>query len=146
MDIDAYQLAAVLTLLLVAALAVGVRLIINALRIRRETSPAARRTAYPTASDYYARTLQQAAEVVGGEANLATALRAPPHALRRWLEGVESPPIQVHLAALDLITRRTGKPPKRRNARKPWDGPTPSQAPRVENSRKRRGYRIGRAS
>jgi hypothetical protein len=118
MNIDPYQLVAALALVLVAALAVGVRLIINALRLRREPSPAARRTG-PIASDYYARTLQQAAEVVGGEANLATALNVPPEALRRWLEGEESPPIQVHLAALDLVTRRTGKPPKQKNARTP---------------------------
>lgn len=119
MDIDAYQLAALLALVLVAALAVAVRPVINALRLWREASPGTRRTGHPTASDYYARTLQQAAEVVGGEANLATALQVPPHALRRWLEGEESPPIQVHLAALDLITRRTRKRPKRRNARTP---------------------------
>jgi hypothetical protein len=118
MNIDPYQLAVALALLLVAALAVGMRLMINALRLRRDPSPAARGTG-PTASDYYARTLQQAAEVVGGEANLASALNVSPKALRRWLEGEESPPIQVHLAALNLVTRRAGKPRKRRNARTP---------------------------
>jgi hypothetical protein len=112
-DIDSYKVAAILALVLVAILAVGVHLIINALRLRRDTSPAAPPTA-AIGADYYARTLQQAAELVGGEANLATALQVPPHALRRWLEREESPPSEFHLAALELITRRTGKSPKRR--------------------------------
>jgi hypothetical protein len=118
MDIDPYLLAVALALFLVAALAVAVRLFINALRPRREPPTGARRNA-PTANDYYARTLQQAAKVVGGEASLASALNVPPEALRRWLAGEEPPPIEVHLAALDLVTRRSGRPPKRRNARTP---------------------------
>lgn len=105
MDIDPYVLLAALAVLLVTTLALGTRFIINGLRLRRETSAAARRTG--PASDYYARTLRQAAEVVGGEASLAATLKVPPDALRRWLEGEESPPIQVHLAALDLVTRGT---------------------------------------
>jgi hypothetical protein len=118
MDIDPYLLAVALAVFLVAALAWAGRLLISALRPRREPPTAARRNA-PIANDYYVRTLQQAAEVVGGEANLATALDVPPEALRRWLSGEEPPPIQFHLAALDLVTRRSGRPPKRRNARTP---------------------------
>lgn len=117
MDIDPYLLAVALALFLVAALAWAVRHFMNALRPRREPPKAAPRNA-PTANDYYARTLQQAAEVVGGEENLATTLDVAPEALRRWLSGEESPPIQFHLAALDLVTR-SGRPPKRRNARTP---------------------------
>ena len=107
MDIDPYQLLAALALLLIVILAVGVRRIIKALRLRREAYRAARSTGQPTASDYYARTLRQAAEVVGGEGNLASALGVSPEILRRWLEGEEAPPIEVHLAALDLVTRGT---------------------------------------
>ena len=117
-DVDSYIVAAILALLLVVTVAAGVRLVINALRSRREASPATHSTG-AIGNEYYARTLEQAAELVGGEANLATALQVPAHTLRRWLERQESPPIEIHLAALDLITRRTGKPPKRRNARAP---------------------------
>jgi hypothetical protein len=49
--------------------------------------------------------LRQAAELLGGEENLAHALKVSPDALRPWLQGEEPPPIQVHLAALDLLTR-----------------------------------------
>lgn len=114
MEIDPYLLLAVLAVLLIAALALGVRIIMKGLRLQREASEAARRTG--PASDYYARTLRQAAEVVGGEENLADALKASPDALSRWLRGEESPPIQVHLAALDLVTRGTPKPPEEKNA------------------------------
>ncbi|HEY9532650.1 MAG TPA: hypothetical protein VIQ55_14760 [Burkholderiales bacterium] len=111
---NAYVLLAVFAVILVAILAFGVRLITNALRGRREASAVARRTG--PASDYYARTLRQAAEVVGGEENLAAALKIAPDALRPWLQGEESPPIEVHLAALDLVTRGTPKPPEQKNA------------------------------
>ena len=104
MDINPYLLLVVLALVLVATVVVAVRFFINGLRLRREVSVAARRT-NSTAKDYYARTLRQAAEVVDGEANLAVILNVPPATLRRWLEGEESPPIEVHLAALDLVTR-----------------------------------------
>ena len=105
MDIDPYVLLVALAVLLVTTLALGTHLIINARRLRHEASAAARRNG--PASDYYARTLRQAAEVVDGEANLAATLKVSPEALRPWLEGEESPPIEVHLAALDLVTRET---------------------------------------
>ena len=73
----------------------------GALRQRRELSTAAHRSV----AEYYARTLRQAAEVAGGEDALAAALNVPPDALRRWLQGEEPPPVEVHLAALDLVTR-----------------------------------------
>jgi hypothetical protein len=102
---DPYYLLIALALVLVATVAVGIRLVMNGLRARREAEAAARRTG-STAADYYVRTLQQAAEVVGGEENLAGALNVPPELLRGWLAG-ESMPIEVHLAALDLVTRGT---------------------------------------
>lgn len=94
---------AVLAAIIVAAVAVAVRLARNALRGRREFSTAAHRSVV----EYYARTLRQAAEVAGGEAGLAAALNVPPETLRRWLEGAEPPPVEVQMAALDLITRGT---------------------------------------
>lgn len=106
MDINPYVLLAGLGLILIVIVAVGVRLMFTGLRLRREVSAPARRTDL-NATEYYARTLRQAAEAVDGEANLAAALNVPPDALRAWFEGKESPPIEVHLAALDLVTRGT---------------------------------------
>ena len=94
---------AVVAALVVAAIVAALRLARNATRERREFSSAARRSV----AEYYARTLRQAAEVAGGEAGLAVALEVSPEALKRWLEGAEPPPMEVHLAALDLITRGT---------------------------------------
>ncbi len=114
MQIDPYLLLVALAGVVVAILALGLRLAVKALRLRHEASAAARRAG--PASDYYARTLRQAAEVVGGKENLAAALKVSPDQLGRWLEGEESPPVQVHLAALDLVTRGTPKPPEQKNA------------------------------
>jgi hypothetical protein len=103
-ETDPYLLLVALALVLVVIVSVGLRLIMSMLRVRRDASATARR-AGPTARDYYARTLRQAAEVVGGEEKLAQALNVSPEALRRWLAGEESPPIEVQLAALDVVTR-----------------------------------------
>jgi hypothetical protein len=109
-DIDPYQLLAALALVVVATLAVGVHLVIKVRRLRGDepASPAA-----PNASDYYKRTLRQAADAVGGEANLAVALKTSPDALRRWLSGEESPPMPIYLAALDLVTKGNRKSGRR---------------------------------
>ena len=72
-DIDSYKAAAILALLLVAIFAVGFPLIIDALRLRRDTSATAPPTGAIGAGDY-ARTLQQAAELVGGEARRKSVL------------------------------------------------------------------------
>ena len=96
-------MVAVVAAIVIAAIVAALRLARNAARERREFSSAARRSV----GEYYARTLRQAAEVAGGEAELAAALDVPPEALKRWLEGAEPPPMEVHLAALDLITRGT---------------------------------------
>ncbi|HZM35345.1 MAG TPA: hypothetical protein VFC18_12735 [Burkholderiales bacterium] len=93
----------VLAAIIVAAITVAVRLARNALRERREFSTAAHRSV----AEYYAKTLRQAAEVAGGEAELAAVLNVPPETLRRWLDGAEPPPMEIHLAALDLVTRGT---------------------------------------
>lgn len=99
-----YLLLLVLAVIIVATAAVGLGLLMKGLRARREVAAVARR-ANPTAAEYYVRTLQQAAEIVDGEANLAAALNVSPEALGRWLDGRESPPIEVQLAALELVTR-----------------------------------------
>ena len=94
---------AVVAAIFAAVVAVAAWLVRGTLRERRELSASAHRSV----AEYYARTLRQAAEVAGGEAELAVALNVPPEKLRRWLEGAESPPMEVHLAALDLVTRGT---------------------------------------
>ena len=54
-DIDSYKAAAILALLLVAIFAVGFPLIIDALRLRRDTSATAPPTGAIGAGDYAAR-------------------------------------------------------------------------------------------
>lgn len=49
------------------------------------------------------RTLQQAAQLLGGAANLRDYLRVPSGELADWLSGIEEPPMIVFLRAVDLI-------------------------------------------
>ena len=51
----------------------------------------------------YARTLSRAAEVVGGEDQLALQLRVTPSHLALWLAGKASPPDDVFLKAVDIV-------------------------------------------
>ena len=51
----------------------------------------------------YARTLHRACEVLGGNDALARHLGVPPSALTRWIGGVEEPPLQMFLAAVDVV-------------------------------------------
>jgi DNA-binding transcriptional regulator YiaG len=99
--IDAYLMLAVVAAIVGGAIAAALRLARNSVRERRELSSAAHRSV----AEYYARTLRQAAEVAGGEAELAARLGVAPETLRRWLDGAETPPMEIHLAALDLVTR-----------------------------------------
>ena len=96
---------AVVAAIFAAVVAVAAWLVRGTLRQRRERSASAHRSV----AEYYARTLRQAAEVAGGEAELAVALNVPPEKLRRWLEGAESPPMEVHLAALEVVTKRLSR-------------------------------------
>ena len=56
--------------------------------------------------EIFMRTLQRAAELVGGEQQLAFELRVTPSHLALWLSGTEQPPIDVFLRALALVHRR----------------------------------------
>jgi hypothetical protein len=51
----------------------------------------------------YAQTLKRAAEIVGGEQNLAVRLRVTPSHLALWIQGVESPPTKIFLKAVDVL-------------------------------------------
>jgi len=55
----------------------------------------------------YARTLEQAMQVAGGEEQLARILHTSPDLLRRWLAGHAQPPLNKYITALQLVTRRT---------------------------------------
>jgi hypothetical protein len=61
----------------------------------------------------HVRTLQRAAQVAGGEEMLASYLGVRPSRLRLWLQGHVSPPMDVFLRAVDLVTQNDGvlKPP-----------------------------------
>ncbi|HEU4923779.1 MAG TPA: GAF domain-containing protein [Burkholderiales bacterium] len=52
----------------------------------------------------YSRTLQRAAEVLGGKSKLREVLRVPLRELDRWMVGAERPPTDIFLKAVDLVT------------------------------------------
>lgn len=56
--------------------------------------------------ELYLRTLRRAAELIGGEGALAVALKVTPSHLALWLEGRESPPVEIFLRAVDLVSDR----------------------------------------
>ena len=55
-------------------------------------------------SDLHVKTLKRAAEIVGGEQQLALKLKVTPSHLALWLEGLATPPGDVFLRAVDLVT------------------------------------------
>lgn len=55
-------------------------------------------------SDLHVKTLKRAAEIVGGEEQLALKLKVTPSHLALWLEGLAAPPGDVFLRAVDLVT------------------------------------------
>jgi DNA-binding transcriptional regulator YdaS (Cro superfamily) len=57
-------------------------------------------------ADVYVRTLERAAQLVGGEQALALSLKVTPSHLSLWLRGVERPPVEIFLRAVDLVTDR----------------------------------------
>ena len=62
------------------------------------------------ASSVYSRTLQKAAELIGGYAKLSRHLRVPVAELQRWIEDRAVPPMGVFLRAVDLILEETPPP------------------------------------
>ena len=51
----------------------------------------------------YARTLHRACEVLGGLDALSRQLNVPAAALTRWIGGLEQPPLDKFLAAVDIV-------------------------------------------
>jgi DNA-binding transcriptional regulator YdaS (Cro superfamily) len=54
--------------------------------------------------EVYIRTLQRAVEIVGGEQPLALRIKVTPSHLSLWLQGLEDPPTEVFLRAVDLVS------------------------------------------
>lgn len=55
------------------------------------------------ATKVMSRTFQKAAELVGGQKNLARRLRVPAAELQKWIAGGGEPPMPVFLKAVDLV-------------------------------------------
>jgi len=55
----------------------------------------------------YTRTLARAAEIVGGEEELARLLRVVPRRLSLWTRGVVAPPGDVFLKAADILSEHS---------------------------------------
>jgi DNA-binding transcriptional regulator YiaG len=51
------------------------------------------------------RVLQRAADLLGGEVQLATALNVSPELLSKWLSGEARPSTKAYFTALDIVTR-----------------------------------------
>jgi len=62
----------------------------------------------PMASSVYSRTLQKAAELLGGRKKLARVLRVPVNDLESWIADEAKPPLNVFLRVVDLIIDETG--------------------------------------
>jgi hypothetical protein len=65
----------------------------------------------------HVQTLQRAAQVAGGVEMLASYLKVRPSRLRLWLQGRVTPPMDVFLGAVDLLTYDNGvvQPPNTRS-------------------------------
>jgi hypothetical protein len=51
----------------------------------------------------YVKTLSRAAQIIGGEAELARQLNVTPSHLHLWILGVGRPPLDVFLKAVDIV-------------------------------------------
>ena len=58
----------------------------------------------------YSKTLQKAAELVGGQKKLARQLRVPLAELEKWIADKDEPPTATFLAAVDLVLEETAPP------------------------------------
>lgn len=62
------------------------------------------------ASKVMSRTFQKAAELAGGQKNLARRLRVPTAELQKWIAGGGEPPMAIFLKAVDLVLDETPHP------------------------------------
>ena len=54
-------------------------------------------------STVFARTLHRACEILGGHDELAAHLQVAAAEMRLWMEGHDEPPLDVFLAAVDVV-------------------------------------------
>jgi hypothetical protein len=59
--------------------------------------------AAPSRSTVFSRTLHRACEILGGVQPLAAHLKCVAEDLKRWMEGHEETPLDVFLAAVDVV-------------------------------------------
>jgi hypothetical protein len=59
----------------------------------------------------YSRTLQKAAELIGGRKELARHLQVPVADLEKWIACSATPPHTIFLKAIDLVLDETAPPP-----------------------------------
>ncbi len=57
----------------------------------------------PARKNTYSRTLHRACLIVGGVPALAAQIKVAETALRGWLAGVNEPPLEVFLAAVEIL-------------------------------------------
>lgn len=74
------------------------------------------------AASVYSRTLQKAADLVGGRRKLCRLLEVPEADLQKWIDDKAKPPLGVFLRAVDLLIAETPAPPG-------GDDDDPGQAP-----------------
>lgn len=84
------------------------------------------------AASVYSRTLQKAAELVGGRAKLGRRLRVPADDLDKWIEDQAVPPIGVFLRAVDLILEEGPAPDE--SSSDPGGGASPRDCAPAEGS------------
>jgi hypothetical protein len=60
-----------------------------------------------TVPDLYARTLGRAADIVGGEGELAARLNVLPGHLHLWMLGAHKPPLDIFLKAVDIVVEHS---------------------------------------
>lgn len=68
----------------------------------------------------YRRTMQKAAQLLGGTKPLARKLRVPMADLEKWIAGKDVPPMQTFLKAVDLVLEETSA-----SGSEPGDPPGP---------------------
>jgi DNA-binding transcriptional regulator YdaS (Cro superfamily) len=79
----------------------------------------------------YVRTLQRAAELVGGEEALARRLKVTPSHLALWLRGIVSPPCDYFLKAADIVSEHEVRRLVSRSAERPLVAPPPKDKAQV---------------
>lgn len=82
------------------------------------------------AASVVSRTLQRAAEVLGGRDKLSRELRVPARDLDRWIAEEAEPPRGVFLRAVDIVLEETPAP----GSSEPGDPPSPREASGAEDS------------